>query len=267
MKGSRLPAPPPTLPLLIEPEEDIQQVKARCPSFNTMQVRRPRYKKPPVPRTPSELLSGKTRSSSGKVTGGRSSATFTLKDILSQSSLEKTEEIEEARIIINAAKKESEEVGLQTSSSLSSISSPQVKFEGTSFISEAFPHHSRENLAGSFGSLEDEEDKLVQCITSLRAIAGEDSSSKLEYASDSSSGRRMTPSHIAGVRDLKAFSQKSRVEKKAFLGATSDFVYALARSSAEGKWNPYELEIVPAEKARAQEVYFTISAFSISQVR
>jgi len=270
MKVSRLSAPAPPLPLEMEPKEDIQQLKARCPSFNTMQVRRPKFKKTPIPRTPSELWT-KNRSSSGKVGSGRSSATLALKNILSQSCLEKTEEIAEARKIIEAKKENEEDYhdDSQTPSSLSSVSSPQVKFETKSLIS-----HIREDLEGSVDSLEEGDDKLLQCITSLRAISSkDDSASKLWSVSDKASGvGRRTPSHIAGVKDLKAFSQqRSRVEKKAAAaaapGTTHDFVYALAKSGVGEKWNPYELDIVPAERARGQEVYFTISAFSVSQVR
>ena len=224
-------------------------MRNRRPAFNTTQVRRSRYKKPLLSKTTSGQL-GRARSSSDGV-----GVPFSLKEILSDSSrdgISKSEEKKEAKEVVV---KDSEELQAVSASQLSEL---HVGDKERAPIDEV--SHIRD-LGSAILWQGGGNDEILQYITSQRSSIGEETMPRRESNSEEAMAR--ATSHIAGVKDLKVFSQKSQLEKTASF-SVNDFIYALARTSSKG--NPYELYIVEAEKARAQEVYFTISAFNVSQV-
>lgn len=80
-----------------------------------------------------------------------------------------------------------------------------------------------------------------------------------------------TSAPIAGVKDLKLFSRRlaSLLSEQQHLGDTAtianEFVYAVWRGDCRS-CNPYDLCIVPPDKARSQQRYCTISAFTVTEV-
>lgn len=79
-----------------------------------------------------------------------------------------------------------------------------------------------------------------------------------------------TSAPVTGIKDLQMLSKKLQLEPKASVNAAiaSDFVYALrGNSSVNVCFNMFDLRIVSSEKARKHSTYYTISAFSIAQVR
>ena len=71
---------------------------------------------------------------------------------------------------------------------------------------------------------------------------------------------------ITGVKDLKLLSRRlSSLSDTMAAHGSVEFVYAL-RSDIPSKFNPYDLRIVSAEEARTHQSYYTISAYSVTQV-
>lgn len=71
---------------------------------------------------------------------------------------------------------------------------------------------------------------------------------------------------ITGVKDLKLLSRRlSSMSDTTLTHSSVEFVYAL-RKESEVRFNPYDLSIVSAEKARSHQTYYTISPYSITKV-
>ncbi len=260
--AGQLPLPhPPLTPF--KHEEELREMKSKHPSFNTTQIRRSRYKKPGI---------SKTRVGSSGVRSGRDRpAPISLKDVLAQPSLKNGGEVksDEERV--------TDGVEVMATSSLPSLSHSQnaeekPEIDEVSHIKETEEEEEEEEGEKIENNDEDEllenddEDEILQYIRSLRRAIGKTIViGRHRLTSQTESEEPMvTPSHIASVKDLKAFSRKPPRGRSAGLGS-DEFKYAIAKSS--GNWNPYELILVSGERVRCQEVYFTISAFNVSQVR
>ena len=116
-------------------------------------------------------------------------------------------------------------------------------------------------------------DSIASYITSARLCLG----LKVNPERIPSEGEResilATAGPIAGIKDLKRLSRdlsslqstQLRLKHGSDIG---DFVYCLRRDvgNLRERFNPYNLEIVSSEQARAQRKYFTVSAFSVAEV-
>lgn len=116
-------------------------------------------------------------------------------------------------------------------------------------------------------------DPISSYITSARLCLG----LEVRPERNPSKGERedvlATARPIAGIKDLKRLSRdlsnlrSPQLRLKQGLDR-GDFVYCLRRNvgSLRERYNPYNLEIVSSEQARSQRKYFTVSAFSVTEV-
>ena len=83
-----------------------------------------------------------------------------------------------------------------------------------------------------------------------------------------------TSAPMTGIKDLQQYSRKlshhqsgsrSKRDSEERAATANEFVYALRQDESIGV-NPYDLYIVPAQKARLKSRYYTISAFGILEV-
>ena len=83
-----------------------------------------------------------------------------------------------------------------------------------------------------------------------------------------------TSAPMTGIKDLQQYSRKlshhqsgsrSKRDSEERTATANEFVYALRQDESIGV-NPYDLYIVPAQKARLKSRYYTISAFGILEV-
>lgn len=116
-----------------------------------------------------------------------------------------------------------------------------------------------------YGSAEIE-DHILAFIVIQRAKIGRMTEARRRPEEDKSLST--ASAHIAGVKDLKLFSWKilQLQLEDSHVASANDFVYALVREGVDGQRNPYDLCIVASSKARSQDKYYTISAFSVSEV-
>ena len=127
-------------------------------------------------------------------------------------------------------------------------------------------------------------DPVISYITSARLKLSLDTrpdSHPLEPVDRGSLLSTSKPVHVAaGIKDLKMLSRRLSSlqaameyrEKTSTVKEGSDpsgFVYCLRKDlgSLNMRYNPYDLRIVSSEKARAMGRYYTISAFTVTEVR
>ena len=115
------------------------------------------------------------------------------------------------------------------------------------------------------------EDPLLTYIKQSRECLGLDTAPS-QHASDVSTSVNLRESllvlsgPITGVKDLKALSRRlSGFNSPTKSSSTVEFVYAVAKENLRG-CSVYDLYITEPDKARAQESYYTVSAFNVSEV-
>ena len=124
--------------------------------------------------------------------------------------------------------------------------------------------------ASSLESSQQQLDPILSYITSVRLSLG----LEVKPERNSSEGEResmlTTTGPIAGIKDLKRLSRNllNLQNAQGHLAQRGDFVYCLRRDmgNLKERYNPYNLEIVSLEQARAQGKYFTVSAYSVTEV-
>lgn len=127
-------------------------------------------------------------------------------------------------------------------------------------------------LNGS-GLNEHDTDPILSYITKARCSLGLDTkpekSSTMPGSVDVGTSRDTAIADsgpITGVKDLKLLSRRlSSLSDTMSTHGSVEFVYAL-RSDTSTKFNPYNLSIVSAERARMHQSYYTISAYSVTKV-
>lgn len=120
-------------------------------------------------------------------------------------------------------------------------------------------------------------DSVLAYITTQRERLGlETVAMKNPDASEATSFRETfvaTSAPVAGIKDLQQLSKKLAIAQKEprrdrSVAIANEFVYALRKDvGVAGDFNPYDLHMVPSETARMHTSYYTISAFSVAEVR
>ena len=116
------------------------------------------------------------------------------------------------------------------------------------------------------------EDPILTYIKQSRECLGLDTVPS-QHMSDVSTSVTMRESllvssaPITGVKDLKVLSRRlSGFDSPTKRDSTVEFVYAVAKENSRG-CSVYDLCITEPDRAKAQESYYTVSAFNVSEVR
>lgn len=147
----------------------------------------------------------------------------------------------------------------------------QVQFE-TGDILACAPAQDNLSLAtaSSLESSQQQVDPILSYITSVRVSLGLEVKPERNPTEGERESMLTTAGPIAGIKDLKRLSRNllNLQSAQGKLAQRGDFVYCLRRDmgSLKERYNPYNLEIVSLEQARAQGKYFTVSAFSVTEV-
>lgn len=124
--------------------------------------------------------------------------------------------------------------------------------------------------ASSLESSQQQLDPILSYITSVRLGLGLEVKPERNPSEGERESMLTTTGPIAGIKDLKRLSRNllNLQNAQGNLAQRGDFVYCLRRDmgSLKERYNPYNLEIVSLEQARAQGKYFTVSAFSVTEV-
>lgn len=119
-------------------------------------------------------------------------------------------------------------------------------------------------------------DPILAYITTLRSRLGlETVPTKHPNASEAESFRESlvaTLAPVTGIKDLQHLSKmlasaEKDLERERHAAYANEFVYALRRDvGVASGFDPYDLVIVPSDRARMQDSYYTISAFNVAEV-
>lgn len=144
----------------------------------------------------------------------------------------------------------------------------QVQFE-TGDILACAPAIDNTSLAtaSSLEGGQQQLDPILSYITSIRLSLGLEVKPERNPTEGERESILTTAGPIAGIKDLKRLS-RNLLNLQSAQAHRGDFVYCLRRDmgSLKERYNPYNLEIVSLEQARAQGKYFTVSAFSVTEV-
>lgn len=122
------------------------------------------------------------------------------------------------------------------------------------------------------------DDHILAYITAQRLVLGlETAVTRNPDAAEADSFRGClvaTLAPVAGIKDLQhlsktlASAERGEVQRDRRATFVNEFVYALRRDTGVGgDFNPYDLVIVPSDRARMHGCYYTISAFNVAEVR
>lgn len=124
--------------------------------------------------------------------------------------------------------------------------------------------------AASLESSQQQLDPILSYITSVRLSMGLEVKPERNPSEGERESMLTTTGPIAGIKDLKRLSRNllNLQNAQGNLAQRGDFVYCLRRDmgSLKERYNPYNLQIVSLEQARGQGKYFTVSAFSVTEV-